>query len=60
MTVAELIQELQRFPSHHRVFVEHEVYDPSAIELKSDWAAVYDVRADDSCTVIIDSVRSMT
>lgn len=58
MTVSELIEELQKFPPHHRVFVEHEIQDPNAIQLASDWAAVQDVKAAEQCTVVIDAVRS--
>jgi hypothetical protein len=57
MTVSELIEELQKFPPHHRVFIEHpdwqaEVrHDGFATEL----ASVADVRPDDACSVIIDA-----
>lgn len=57
MTVAELIEELRKFPAHHRVFVEHpdmfsEVrHDGFTVEI----ASVVDVRSDDSCAVIIDA-----
>lgn len=59
MTVAELIEELQKFPSHHRVFVEHEVPSMEHTGFQTDWAAVHEVRADQQCTVVIDGVRSM-
>jgi hypothetical protein len=55
MTVSELIEELQKFPPHHRVFVNHDTTAPESCHPTSDWAPVYDVRADDSCTVIIDA-----
>jgi hypothetical protein len=58
MTVSELIEELQKFPGHHRVFVEHEIESMDG-GLASDWAGVQDVKAAEACTVIIDSVRSM-
>lgn len=55
MTVAELIEELQKYPPHHRVFVNHDTtpeYSPVPL---SDWAEVHEVRADQACTVIIDA-----
>jgi hypothetical protein len=58
MTVAELIEELQRFPAHHRVFVNHDTTPPFSPGPSSDWAPVYEVRADEQCTVIIDAEPS--
>jgi hypothetical protein len=58
MTVSELIAELQKFPGHHRVFVEHETdvnYETGMPN--TDWAAVQELRADQQCTVVIDTVR---
>lgn len=57
MTVAELIEELRKFPAHHRVFVEHPDWqqpvrhDGFATEL----ASVVDVHPADSCAVVIDA-----
>lgn len=59
MTVAELIEELQKYPPHHRVFIEHEVESMDGA-LASDWAGIQDVKAAEGCTVIIDGVRSMS
>lgn len=57
MTVSELIEELQKFPPHHRVFVEWPDYSQ---EVRHDGAAseissVADIRADEACSVIIDA-----
>ena len=59
MTVSELIEELQKYPGHHRVFVEHEIETNAHCGLASDYAAIHDVKAAEACTVIIDSVRSI-
>jgi hypothetical protein len=59
MTVSELIEELHKFPGHHRVFVEHEIESAAHCGVASDYAAIQDVKAAEACTVIIDSVRSM-
>jgi hypothetical protein len=59
MTVSELIEELQKFPGHHRVFIEHEVESMDGA-LASDWAAIHDVKAAEQCTVVIDGVRNMS
>jgi hypothetical protein len=58
MTVSELIEELQKFPGHHRVFIEHEVPTENHCGMASDWAAIYDIKAAEQCTVVIDGVRS--
>lgn len=58
MTVAELIEELQKYPPYHRVFVNHDTTPQFAIEPQSDWAEVHEVRADQACTVIIDAAPS--
>jgi len=60
VTVAELIEELQKFPPHHRVFVEHEIETEAHCGLASDYASIHDVKVGEACSVIIDSVRSMT
>ena len=56
MTVGELIEELLKHPTHHRVFVNHDTTPEYAIAPQSDWAPVFDVRADEACTVIIDAM----
>jgi hypothetical protein len=57
MTVAELIEELQKFPGHHRVFVESIDFqaEPRHDGLATDIASICDVRADEACSVIIDA-----
>lgn len=55
MTVEELIEELQKYPPHHRVFVNHDTTPPESPVPTSDWAEVFEVRADEACTVIIDA-----
>jgi hypothetical protein len=59
MTVSELIEELQKFPGHHRVFIEHEIPSQEHCGVASDWAAIQTLRADVECTVIIDGVRGI-
>lgn len=59
MTVSELIEELQKFPGHHRVFVEHDIPTDNHCGVASDYSAIQDVKAAEACTVIIDSVRSI-
>lgn len=61
MTVSELIEELSKFPGHHRVFIEHpdfsaEVrHDGFAVEI----ASIVDVRGEDSCSVILDATSGV-
>ena len=55
MTVAELIEELQKFPGHHRCLVNHDTTPPFAVTPSSDWAAIQEVRADADCAVIVDA-----
>ncbi|WP_144156522.1 hypothetical protein [Paraburkholderia sp. BCC1885] len=59
MTVSDLIEELQKFPGHHRVFIEHEVPTMDHCGIATDWAAIQTLRADRDCTVVIDGVRSI-
>ena len=57
MTVSELIEELQKFPPHHRVFVESIDWqaEPRHDGLATDIASICDVRADGDCCVVIDA-----
>ena len=56
MTVAELIEELGKFPPHHRVFVEYmDFSEPRSCGFASDIASVADVSAQGDCCVVIDA-----
>lgn len=55
MTVSELIEELQKFPGHHRVYVNHDTTPPFAEDQSSDWATIQEVRAAEKCTVLVDA-----
>lgn len=55
MTVSELIEELQKFPGHHRVFVNHDTTPPFAKQPSSDWASIQEVRVGEQCSVIVDA-----
>jgi hypothetical protein len=60
MTVAELIEELGKFPPHHRVFVEHpDINVPDFPEFATDYSSVANVIAGEACTVIIDATGGM-
>lgn len=56
MTVAELIAELQKYPTHHRVFVEYDTYfdNDDGGQSVTDWSGIHEVRAGEECSVVID------
>lgn len=57
MTVSELIEELRKFPAHHRVFVEHPDWQQAVRHdgFATELASVVDVHPADSCAVVIDA-----
>lgn len=56
MTVAELIEELGKFPPHHRAFVEFPDFSDSKIYgYEPAIASIAMLRADGDCCVVIDA-----
>lgn len=56
MTVGELIEELQKYVPHHRVFVEFPDYgEPNSCGFASRMASVADLSAQGDCCVVIDA-----
>lgn len=56
MTVAELIEELQKFPGHHRAFVEFPDFaEPKIYGYAATIASIAKLRADGDCCVVIDA-----
>jgi hypothetical protein len=57
MTVSELIEELQKFPGHHRVFIEHPDWQAEVRHdgFATDYASVADVQWKGDCCVVIDA-----
>jgi len=56
MTVGELIEELERHPAHHRVFIEFpDRSEPRVFGYASEIASVGPLRADGDCCVIVDA-----
>lgn len=57
MTVGELIEELRKFPAHHRVFVESIDWQAEPLHdgLATDIASIADIRGDGDCCVVLDA-----
>jgi hypothetical protein len=56
MTVGELIEELGKFPPHHRVFIEFpDRSEPRDFGYASEIASVGPLRADGDCCVVVDA-----
>lgn len=60
MTVSELIEELQKFPGHHRVFIEYmDFSEPRSCGFASGIASVADIQAQGDCCVVIDATAGV-